>query len=38
MIVSLVVRLACVKHLDSIHSEPSPNSIFFYMRYILSHL
>lgn len=28
MYIKLVVRLACVKHLDSVHSEPSSNSIF----------
>lgn len=26
--IKLAVRLACVKHLDSVHSEPSSNSIF----------
>ena len=26
-----VVRLACVKHLDSVQSEPSSNSTFFFI-------
>ena len=26
-LIKLDVRLACVKHLDSVHSEPSSNSI-----------
>lgn len=25
-LIKLDVQLACVKHLDSVHSEPSPNS------------
>ena len=33
LLIKIDVRLACVKHLDSVHSEPSSNSIYWYSRF-----
>jgi hypothetical protein len=33
-LIKLNVRLACVKHLDSVHSEPSSNSQNFFLMVI----